>query len=101
MFAQTRVKYNAGLSQDIQTYIANGSYTIPAGKILLGIKVEPVADTDPFRVGTAAGLGDLVPDMPIAAATGEWIQLNINAKVATTIYFSDITSSTQITFYKI
>lgn len=102
MFAETQSRYStAGLQKESIVYAGDGSYEIAAGDILHGIKVEPAADLAAFRVGTAAGLGDLLPDTPVAAVTGEWIQLNINAKVATTIYFSTITSNTTITFYKL
>lgn len=102
MFAETQSRYNtSGLQKETVAYPADGSYEIAAGDILFGIKVDPAADLAAFRVGTAAGLGDIVPDIAIAAAAGEWIQLNINAKVATTIHFSSITSNTSITFYKL
>jgi hypothetical protein len=104
MFAETQARYIApgsGIAPDIEVYDADSSYNITAGKVLLGILVEPTANLAAFKVGSAPGLGDYLPESPVTSADGMWVQLNIYAKADTNIYLGGITSTTTVQFFKI
>lgn len=78
---------------------ADGAYVIPGGKTLIEILVKPEADIN-FKMGSAAGLDDIVPEQPVAAADPQVITLKLYANGNRTVYIGGITTATTIIFYK-
>lgn len=82
--------------KDSFTLNANGTRNIEGGKDLINIKVNPTAMLAAFKVGTAPGADDVVSEVAVTPGA-EIFSVNMPFESTTTLYFSGITSATQIT----
>lgn len=87
---------SSGVTKDAFTVSADTTRVIPAGMDLLSIRLKSISGLTAFKVGTTTGNDDIVSSR---STLTDWKSLLINEHFPTntTLYFSGITSQTQIT----
>jgi hypothetical protein len=91
----------ASIVKDVFTLGTDGTRAIPEGKYVTRILVNPAGNLAAFKVGYSAAGDQLITEQPVTAE--QWTPFNIDYYFASagTLYFTGITSSTQIiVFYE-
>ena len=75
------------------------SRVIPAGEFVKRILINPTSQLAALKVGTSSNGDEIMPEELIPA--GQWFNISteLYCPTSTTIYFTGITSSTQIRIY--
>lgn len=95
----TEAQWPSILIPQTTTISANGSYTIPAGRLLDKIVVIPTADVT-FSIGTSPGGQNIQPPLLYTGGNAEVLVLALYANGADRIiYFTGINSNTTLKFY--
>jgi hypothetical protein len=77
---------------------ADGTYEVPNGTVIDCIKLVPSAGISALKIGTSAGGEEILPEQPLNGGETSLIGTLING--GTTIYFTGITASIAVTFFK-
>lgn len=80
-------------------YNASGNYNLVQGSLLEKIILLPGADAE-ISIGTGLGTDDLMPAIPVTAAEGMVVSLDIYAKTAKTIYINGLPAGSAVVFLK-
>lgn len=82
-----------------KTLNENSAVTIPEGKLLQKLVVDPSGDLDAFGVGIGDGGYDILPAIPVASGDAQVFILDLYAKAERTIWINGITSQTNVKIY--
>ncbi len=77
---------------------ADFSYIIPAGYSIYQLYITSANDTT-LKIGTAAGLDDIVADFDLVAGVLMPVTITIPAQAATEIFFTGVNSATRLVIY--
>lgn len=92
---QLVIKNNSsGVSKDIFTLTTNGSRTVIGDLIYL--RVKPVSELTAFKVGTVLNGEDVVYTTTLPAGVWSTFLLGLYFETSTTLFFSGVTSSSDI-----
>jgi hypothetical protein len=85
-------------NKSITSLTGDGSFTVPAGTVIDCIKLSPSASMAAVQIGTTPGGDEVFPAEPLTGGVDSLIGTLLNG--GTVVYFTGVTASMQVTFFK-